>query len=125
MSAQLRTERGAYFVSASGFDTHSDNGETMKLKLGEINAGLRAFINEMKSQGRLPLPASVCHCPTLLTPPANARPLRPLSLPRARRQGSPPPIAARCGHAFSQVGRQTVFSAECYLVTTLCPGGTT
>ena len=52
VSSQLRTERGAYFVRVGGFDTHSDNGGTLEEKFAEIDAALRAFVNEMKSQGR-------------------------------------------------------------------------
>ena len=52
VSADLRTERGGYFVSLGGFDTHSDNGLTLEEKFGEINAALRAFVDEIKSQGR-------------------------------------------------------------------------
>ena len=52
VSAHLRTERGAYYVSLGGFDTHSDNGPQLEKLFGEINAALRAFVNEIKSQGR-------------------------------------------------------------------------
>ena len=52
VNSQLRTERGAYFVRIPGFDTHSDNGGRLEEKFDEIDAALRAFVNEMKSQGR-------------------------------------------------------------------------
>ena len=52
VSAHLRTERGAYYVSLGGFDTHSDNGPQLEKLFGEINTALRAFVNEIKSQGR-------------------------------------------------------------------------
>ena len=52
VSADLRTERGAYFVSLGRFDTHSNNGAALEQNFGEINAALRAFVNEIKSQGR-------------------------------------------------------------------------
>ena len=52
VSSQLRTERGAYYVSIGSFDTHSDNSGTLENLFGEIDAALRAFVSEMQSQGR-------------------------------------------------------------------------
>ena len=40
-SEQLRTERGAYFVSIGGFDTHSNNGGILEEKFAEIDSALR------------------------------------------------------------------------------------
>ena len=52
VSADLRTERGAYYVSLGGFDTHKDNGPQLEKLFGDMNAALKAFVNEIKSQGR-------------------------------------------------------------------------
>ena len=52
VSADLRTERGAYYVSLGGFDTHKDNGPQLEKLFGDMNAALKAFVDEIKSQGR-------------------------------------------------------------------------
>ena len=40
------------FVRSTGYDTHTNLGDTLESKFAEIDTGLRSFVAEMKAQGR-------------------------------------------------------------------------
>lgn len=49
---QLETDRAVFFVDIDGFDTHSDVSENLEALFEDVDAGIRSFVAEMKSQGR-------------------------------------------------------------------------
>lgn len=46
-----KVDKDVFFISQGGFDTHNDGGEKLEALLEGIDTGLRAFVEEMKSQG--------------------------------------------------------------------------
>ncbi len=46
----LEARRDVFYVSISGFDTHSDNGPVLTNLLSQIDDSIGCFVSEMKSQ---------------------------------------------------------------------------
>ena len=49
--SKLNAERDTFFVEQGKFDTHNDEGAIVEAQLGEVDAALMAFAQEMKGQG--------------------------------------------------------------------------
>eukprot|EP00947_MAST-08B_sp_MAST-8B-sp1_P001415 g1415.t1 len=49
--AALQEERQVFFVQLGGFDTHNNLADTVETKMGEIDAAIKSFEEEMTTEG--------------------------------------------------------------------------
>ena len=51
LGVQMKSERGFYYTDLGGFDTHSNVKDTVDSKMKEMDACVKAFVDELKAQG--------------------------------------------------------------------------